>query len=816
MAVLLICGLFCLVYFANMPKLVENKILCEHCGESCADDHIRLEQHVFCCDGCRIVYQLINQSGLCDYYQFNQQPGINRRSRPRKDKFAFLEDPVIGGQIVSFRQGIEVHVVFYLPQIHCSSCLYLLENLHKLEPGVISSKVHFARKEATIIFNQDLISLRKVAELLTEIGYEPYISLHDAQKTKPRIKRMLIYQLGVAGFCFANIMLLSFPEYLGLDGTEKNLRSVFRILNFILALPVFLFSAYPFFESAWKSLRHKFLNIDAPIALAILVTFWRSTYEVLSGAGAGYFDSMSGIVFFMLAGRVLQDKTYQQLSFDRDYTSYFPLAISVLKGNQELPTGLDGIRAGDTLLIHHKELIPVDGILSRGKALIDYSFVTGESIPIVKEVGEIVYAGGRQTGGSIELLAIREVSQSYLTSLWNREDSTDRQESKKGSFVHLISRYFTLIVLVIASLAGLYWHFHDPARIWNAVTAVLIIACPCALLLSSSFTNGNILRILGKHHFYLRNAQTIENIARINHVVFDKTGTLTSGDKPEIVYVGSELSQRQKNVLAALAAQSNHPLSIALASFLPRDRQIHVEQFRETEGRGITGCIAGERVALGSKEFIAGSFDALDAGTSIYISWNGNQLGSFLFRNHYRHNIESLIHWLRPRYRLSVLSGDNPAEKRNLISLFGNKAALLFRQSPQDKVEYIHKMQEFGDRVAMIGDGLNDAIALRASQVGIAVTEDINNFTPASDAIVEAGQLSLLPAFFRLCRANRKIILASFVLSILYNLVGLFFAVQGTLFPIIAAILMPLSSLSILLVTFGSSTLFARWLKLEK
>ncbi len=425
---------------------------CAHCGEYCSDNLIRLEDHVFCCEGCRMVYQLINQSGLCEYYQFNQHPGINRRTITRKDKFAFLDDQAIAGQLLSFRQGSEIHVVFYLPQIHCSSCLYLLENLHRLEPGIISAKVHFARKEISIIFNEDLISLRGVAELLTEIGYEPYISLNNSKKAKPRVKKILIYQLGIAGFCFANIMLLSFPEYLGLDGSEKNLRTVFRSLNFILSLPVFLFSAWPFYESAWRSLRHKFLNIDAPIALAIIVTFCRSVYEVFSGTGAGYFDSLSGIVFFMLAGRILQDKTYQQLSFDRDYTSYFPLAVSVLKGNQEIPTGLHGIKAGDTLLIHHKELIPVDGILSRGKALIDYSFVTGESLPVPLEVGEIIYAGGRQTGSSIELLSIREVSQSYLTSLWNRDDQKAGEGSGKKSFVHLISRYFTLIVLMIASV----------------------------------------------------------------------------------------------------------------------------------------------------------------------------------------------------------------------------------------------------------------------------------------------------------------------------------------------------------------------------
>ncbi|MEJ0105961.1 MAG: hypothetical protein WDO19_26920 [Bacteroidota bacterium] len=209
----------------------------------------------------------------------------------------------------------------------------------------------------------------------------------------------MVFQLGIAGFCFGNIMLMSFPEYLGIDAAETGLRSIFRWINLGLALPVLLYSALPFYLSAWKSLKHKFLNIDAPIALAVIITFIRSVYEVTSGRGGGYFDSMTGIVFFMLAGRILQDKTYRQLSFERDYTSYFPISVSVLKDEKEIPTVLPDIKPGNTMLIHNEELIPADGILTRGKAFIDYSFVTGESLPVLKETGELVYAGGKQTGG---------------------------------------------------------------------------------------------------------------------------------------------------------------------------------------------------------------------------------------------------------------------------------------------------------------------------------------------------------------------------------------------------------------------------------
>lgn len=377
-----------------------------------------------------MVYQILNEGELCEYYNLNENPGINQRVHVRKDKFAFLDDGKIQVQLISFRDDKQVHMTFYLPQMHCSSCLYLLENLHRLDPGVVSSKVNFTRKEVDIVLLTPQTSLRKVAETLTSIGYEPYISLNDLKEKRPAINKSMVYQLGIAGFCFGNIMLMSFPEYLGIDASEVGLRGMFRWANFALAIPVLLYSSLPFYESSWKSLKHKFLNIDAPIALAIIVTFIRSAWEVISGNGGGYFDSMTGIVFFMLAGRIVQDNTYRQLSFERDYTSYFPIAVSVLKENTEVPTTLPDLKPGDTLLIHNEELIPADGILSKGKAFIDYSFVTGESLPVLKEVGELVYAGGKQTEGNIEILVVKEVAQSYLTKLWNRDEFKNRSRQK--------------------------------------------------------------------------------------------------------------------------------------------------------------------------------------------------------------------------------------------------------------------------------------------------------------------------------------------------------------------------------------------------
>ncbi len=790
-------------------QATSKRTACYHCGEDCGKQPIIAHDKTFCCEGCKMVFEILNNNGLCDYYALSQNPGSNQKVQVREGKFAFLDDEKIIRSLVSYQDEVQMHVTFYLPQIHCSSCLYLLENLHKLNENIISSKVNFTKKEVDIIFNHRKVSLRKVAEILTSIGYEPYISFNDMNKAKPKLDRSKIYKLGIAGFCFANIMLLSFPEYLGINAKEENLIGLFRILNVILSLPVVFYSASEFYISAWKSLRHKFLNIDAPIVLAVIVTFARSMYEVTSGTGSGYFDSMTGIVFFMLVGRVLQDRTYQQLSFERDYTSYFPIAVMRLNNDKEETVALPDIKLNDTLLIHNEELLPADGILTRGKALVDYSFVTGESIPVVKEMGEIVYAGGKQIGSNIEILVIKEVAQSYLTKLWNREELKLEKNSSKASFVHLLSRYFTWVVLSIAAIAAIYWYVNDPQKIWNSVTAVMIIACPCALLLSNTFTNGNILRLLSRNKLYLRNAQTIETIANINHIVFDKTGTLTTGSYQDVQYEGLFLTENAKRKIAALAAQSAHPVSKAIAAYLGSTEETVVKAFKETPGKGIEGFVGNDLVTIGSKDFLLNAADK-DEETSVYVAIEDKVLGKFRFKNHYRNNIPALIQQLKKKYPITILSGDNAGEKHYLQQLLGKGANILFHQQPEDKLNRVQQLQKEGKKVIMIGDGLNDAGALKQADAGIAVTDNTNNFTPASDGILEASNLPLLYRFIRLCKINKQVVLASFIISIIYNIIGIYFAVQGNLSPMIAAILMPSSSLSILLITFGVSTLAAK------
>jgi P-type Cu+ transporter len=788
---------------------------CYHCGEDCPETNIHLSEKNFCCLGCKTVFEIINKVELCDYYDLNTNPGIKQINITRKDKFAFLDDPQVVSKLVHFKDAMQSHVNFYLPQMHCSSCIWLLEHLSKTDSGIIKSQVNFLKKEINIVF-ENTISLRRVAEILTTIGYEPHISLKDiSEGNVKKYDRSGIFKIGIAGFCFGNIMMLSFPEYFSSGNIEEeNLKKLFSYLNLGLSLPVFFYCASEFFISAWTSLKQKFLNIDAPIGLAILITFVRSVYEILSGTGAGYLDSMTGIVFFMLVGRFFQNKTYNTLTFNRDYTSYFPLGVTIIRENgieHQIP--VSKLKVGDRIKIHNQEIIPADAILFLGAAKIDYSFVTGESLPVQKSIGEIIYAGGKQTEGSIELEVVKEVSQSYLTQLWNNDTFQEEENEKQKSFIHKLSRYFTIGLFSIAFSAAVYWFFTDPSKIADAVTAALIVACPCALLLSATFTNGSMLRALQNAGFFAKNANALERISDADHIVFDKTGTITLQKESNVEYEGNTLSDEQTQMIRSLANQSNHPLSRAVVSILPFSKTLPVKKFQEFKGQGIKGILHDVEIFLGSANFILGKTNN-EMGSRVYVRAGDVILGCFHIKTKYRNGLNDSITNLKTHFKLSLISGDNETERVDLKTIFGQESTIRFNQTPQDKLEYIKALQESGQKVIMIGDGLNDAGALKQSHVGIAISDNINNFSPACDVILDGKSFERLPILLDYCKKNKLVIYGSFILSILYNILGLFFAVQGELEPVTAAILMPASSVSIILFTTGLSKILSR--KLSK
>src|SRR5690554_735994 len=404
---------------------------CFHCGDPCLDVEIKHEEKSFCCQGCKTVFDILHENDLSYYYDLETAPGISPQEV--EGKFDFLANKAIVDKLVEFNDGNTLIVSFLIPAIHCSSCIWVLENLSKFIPNVKDSQVNFPEKTVRITLKNSENSLKTLVVLLSRIGYEPYISLEDSDKKEKIKDRSLIYKLAIAGFAFGNIMFLTLPEYFeDSDFWLDQFKPFFRWVMFAFSLPVVFYSASGYFISAYKGLRSKTLNIDVPLALGIAVLFIRSTLDIVMDWGTGFFDSMTGLVFFLLLGKFFQQKTYSFLSFERDYKSYFPIAVTriVKKAsgeNVEEQAEVYTIEKGDRLLIRNNEIIPVDAILIKGTALIDYSFVTGEAEPISKQSGDKLFAGGKQQAGVVEVEVLKPVAQSYLTQLWGNAAFTKDQ-----------------------------------------------------------------------------------------------------------------------------------------------------------------------------------------------------------------------------------------------------------------------------------------------------------------------------------------------------------------------------------------------------
>lgn len=796
-----------------MEKLKKVDIKCYHCGEPVLEV-INYKDKQFCCEGCKTVFDILDNNNLCSYYDFNKAPGVSQKKELNSQRFGYLDDEQVFAKLVSFSDERTTVVTFYIPAIHCSSCIYLLENMYKLQKGVSRSTVNFLKREATFVFDKSAITLRQLVEILAQIGYEPQINLNDLDKPKTsnHLRRYYI-RIGVAFFCFGNIMLASFPEYLGLDLlAESKFRVFFGYINFILALPVMFYSAAEFFVSAWAAVKQRTLNMDIPIVLGIIAMFIRSSYEIFFQVGPGYFDTLASLVLLMLIGRLFQNKTYDTLSFERDYKSYFPVAVSVIRQGVEQSIPLTKLKVGDRLVLRNGEIIPADAILLSGVASIDYSFVTGESTPVVKNVNDTIYAGGRHIGSAIEILINKDVSHSHLTRLWNDSAFNKEEVDNVTSLATKVSKWFTPLVIFIAFAAAIFWAGSDWNKAMNAFTSVLIITCPCALALSSPFTLGNVLRRLSRNSVYLKNALVIEKLAAISAIVFDKTGTLTNTKNSSVTYTGEELNEYELSLVKSLVYHSSHPLSKKVYASLTNYNVIPTNHVKEFEGKGIEGWIDENCVRVGSKKYLYENDKDLTAkpesfshASKVYVGINGKPKGYFVIKNEYRSGFAGLINKLKANFNLYVLSGDNDAEKQFLEQYIPG-SNLVFHQQPADKLEFIKQLKQKGEQVMMIGDGLNDAGALKQSNVGIAISDEANNFTPACDGIIEASAFEKINDVIQYAKAGVNIIKGSFAISLLYNLVGVYLAVQGTMSPLVAAVIMPLSSVTIILFTTISSS----------
>ncbi len=788
---------------------------CFHCGTLCRGTVFTAQEKSFCCNGCCTVFEILSANGLTDFYKLSETAGVRISATVKTDQYQFLDEPAVRAKLVDFSDTKLTRVTFHIPSIHCIACVWLLENLFQLKPGIGQTQVNFPRKEVALSFDSTQVKLSEAVTLLASLGYEPELKLSALEgKPQSKVARRLWIQLGLAGFAFGNIMLFSISAYLGLDAfTGPGFRKMVGAISFVLALPVVTYSALEYWKAAWTSLRKKLLNIDVPIAAGVAAIFIQSTYEVFTGRGDGYFDSLCGLIFFLLCGRLFQQKTYDRLAFDRDYKSFFPLSVTRKRGRVEAAASLSELVTGDRLILRNGELIPADSKLISGPALIDYSFVTGESEPMEKRVDDYLYAGGRQMGGAIEVEMVKAVSQSYLTSLWNQDAFRKEKSELLNQITNTYSQRFSKIVIAVAVGAAVFWAFVNPALAVKSFTSVLIVACPCALALAAPFALGTAQRVLSRRNVYLKNPYVIETLAEVDSVVFDKTGTLTAAGAGSVTWHGAPLNETEERWLFSMTRHSTHPLPVRIGEAIKHEYFPEpVRSFLETPGCGMEGSVAGHEIWLGSAAWLETRevFAPKLEGSVVHVAIDGKYRGGYVLASALRPATEQLVAGLNRECEVALLSGDNEKEHRRFATLFGPGAQLNFNQSPLAKLAFIKQRQEAGKTVMMVGDGLNDAGALRQADVGVAVVENVSAFSPASDVILAAGMVARTADILRYAKQSLRVVRTAFWISAAYNLVGVAIAASGKLSPVVCAILMPVSSVTVVAFACGAATWLGR------
>ncbi len=780
-------------------------LVCRHCGAPCHTGHAAASDS-FCCDGCEAVFTLLQNARLDAFYQYDSRPGVSQRYKASLDdaRFAPLDDPDVAAHVVEFDDGLTAIATFAIPSIHCASCVWLLEQLWRFDAGTTRSEVDLQRRTVRVEYRPAATSPRRIAEQLSELGYEPVLAFEGSAGPTPD-RRRLYLQLGVAGFAFGNIMLFSIPRYVNGAPLASEFRLLFGALNVLLAIPVFLFSAADYFRTAWHALRRATMALEVPVALGLLVLFGRSVFEIVSGRGEGFMDSFAGLVFFLLLGKLSQQKVFDRIAFDRTFRSFLPLSVRVDREGGTATVPVQDITPGDCISVRRGEIVPADARLLDRAAAVDYAFITGEQRPVLVGPGDTVRAGGRALG-ALRLRVLRDVSHSQLARLWTHSIFGRVKQRWLADVATRFGAWFTAAAITLAIAGAVAW-WPDVAASASVATAVLIVACPCALTLSAPITLGTAMGELGRRGLFLKHAAVALDLSRIDTVIFDKTGTLTAGTE-RTVTSRDGLSITGWALVRRLARESLHPISRAVAVQIdvPSSHFPAPTDVREVPGHGIHGTVGGIRVAIGSAPFVAEvtgrPFECVDDRTCVAA---GSEVGWVRVSAAPRVGILEAAGRLAAAHDIRLLSGDHAIESSRWRPIFGR--GMRFRQSPEDKLAFVNQAQSEGRRVLMVGDGLNDAGALAAADVGLAVSDETACIVPACDAVINGDRLVALPAFLGYARRARQVVLLCFGVSIVYNAVGLTLALTGALTPLASAILMPVSSLTIV----GLSSGLMRW-----
>mgnify|MGYP006339158699 FL=1 len=799
------------------------KIECNHCHLS-FDEKIMIKENDlnFCCGGCQSVYHILKSENLDSFYEKLGNKTIKAPLQVSNDDLSKFDSENFLNSYTTITKDGFVQIDLILEGIHCAACVWLNEKVLYDTKGVVEANINFTTNKARVVFNSDILKLSDIIKKIRSVGYNAYAyDSSIADKEASKAKQDYFVRMMVAVVCTMNIMMLSVAKYTGFfTGMSIEVKNMIHLAEFILATPVLFFSGFVFYKGAYFGLKNRIVNMDLLVSSGATMTYVYSLFVLFGAKGESYFDSVAMIITFVLVGKYLEviGKKSAIDTLDK-IKSTLPLEAIVVKDGKKETKALNLVQVGDLIELKIGEKVPVDGKIISGNASFDESSLTGESIPVYKKTGDNIFSGTVILDSTILFEVVKDFKNSTFSSIVTLLEDSLNSKPKIQTLANKISRRFSLIILSIAFITFLVWYYfgldlgfyfegvNQFERSFITAISVVVIACPCALALATPMASLVGISELAKKSLLFKEAKFIETIANATTVVFDKTGTLTKGELEVSFVEFFNKDERSMNLLYSLLDSSNHPVSIAVKRYIKENFEVSnvsLEDIKNIEAKGLSARYENIEI-LGGNEALLKEFDVkinihLNSKFTQYLFCIDKKIvANFELKDELKDDAKELIEYLKEQNIESImLTGDNNFVASSIakeLEISNYKANL----TPKDKADFIKDLKNSGKTVVMVGDGVNDSVALASSDVAIAMGNSADVSMMVSDVVMLNSKLKSLKDAFIISKKTYKHIKQNLAFSLIYNTITIPIAAAGFIIPLFAALSMSLSSLVVVL-----------------
>nr|WP_321266251.1 heavy metal translocating P-type ATPase [uncultured Sulfurimonas sp.] len=797
---------------------MSDKVACSHCHlEFDTSVMIKDNNHYFCCKGCQGVFKLLSDEGLDSFYEKTKNTKLAPPNEKFEDSSTFNSDAFRDAFVKTNSDGFS-EVSLIIEGIHCSACVWLNEKaLHKMD-GVIEANINFTNNKATIVWSDDVVKLSSIIDMIRSIGYNAFAYDASIQETHANKERKSYYlKMAVAIFASMNIMWIAVAQYAGyFSGITQDIKTILNIAEGILATPVLFYSGWVFFRGAYYGLKTKVVNMDLLVATGASLTYIYSIYITIVEHGEAYFDSVSMIITFVLIGKFLEVLSKKNAADTLDIIGkHIPNEVKLVVDGNIVECKLENVKVGDRVVIASGERVLLDGEIVKGEGSFDESNLTGESNPVYKKTGDFVISGTTSIDADIHFVASKDFKHSTLSNLVTLLESAINKKPKIQQMANRLSEHFSSTILILSFLTFLVWLLMNNSFETSFMIgiSVIVIACPCALALATPVATLVGLSLGATKGILFKEAAQLETMAKADTLVLDKTGTITIG-KPEVIQTHI-YKEFDKELLYSLTKLSKHPISLGISKHLLQEekflKEIVFDEFSQVQAAGI-------KAKCGDMEILGGNLKLLEQNdinmeftsdnSLFYYVVNRELVAIYELSDKIKDGAKELVDALKNRnIKVVMLTGDNKYIAKKVAQQVGIDE-FIYEQTPQSKAKYIEDLHKEDRTIVMVGDGVNDILALSSSDIGIVMGSGSDIAVEISDVVLLNDSLKSLQDAFKISRTTYGLIKQNLFISLAYNAITIPLAMAGYVIPLVAAISMSVSSL---LVVGNSMRIRYKW-----